>query len=142
MKSFMVVPALIFLAVTISQAQDIAGDWQGTLSAGGQELRLVLHITKAPDNSLNATLDSIDQPGANGIPVSSITLKDSKLDLEVEMVHGSYEGKISAAHGAKAQLYRSNSSAPSRLSRPNLSQPSPPTSTAPGWERSTPEPSS
>jgi len=96
MKSFMVVPALRFLAVTISQAQDIAGDWQGTLSAGGQELRLVLHITKAPDNSLNATLDSIDQPGANGIPVSSIALKDSKLDLGVEMVHGSYEGEVSA----------------------------------------------
>ena len=95
MKRFMVVTALMFLAATISRAQDIAGDWQGTLSAGGQELRLVLHITKAPDNSLKATLDSIDQPGANGIPVSSITLKDSKLDLGVEMVHGSYEGKVS-----------------------------------------------
>jgi uncharacterized protein len=94
MKRFMVVTALIFLAASISRAQDIAGDWQGTLNAGGQELRLVLHITKAPDNSLKATLDSIDQPGGNGIPVSSITLKDSKLELGVEMVHGSYEGKV------------------------------------------------
>jgi hypothetical protein len=88
------VTALIFLAAGVSRAQDIAGDWQGTLSAGGQELRLVLHITKAPDNSLKATLDSIDQPGANVIPVSSISLKDSKLDLGVEMVHGTYEGKV------------------------------------------------
>jgi fermentation-respiration switch protein FrsA (DUF1100 family) len=94
MKRFMVFTALIFLAAGVSRAQDIAGDWQGTLSAGGQELRLVLHITKAPDNSLKATLDSIDQPGANGIPVSSISLKDSKLDLGVEMVHGTYEGKV------------------------------------------------
>ena len=75
MKRFMVVPALIFLAATVSRAQDIAGDWQGTLSAGGQELHLVLHITKASDNSLKATLDSLDQPGGNGIPVSSISLK-------------------------------------------------------------------
>jgi uncharacterized protein len=96
MKRFMVFTALIFLAAGVSRAQDIAGDWQGTLSAGGQQLRLVLHITKAPDNSLKATLDSIDQPGGNGIPVSFITLKDSKLDLEVEMVHGSYEGKVSS----------------------------------------------
>ena len=88
MKRLMVFTALIFLAAGVSRAQDIAGDWQGTLNAGGQELRLVLHITKAPDNSLKATLDSIDQPGANGIPVSSISLKDSKLDLVVEMVHG------------------------------------------------------
>jgi uncharacterized protein len=95
MKRYMVVTALIVLAAAVSRAQDIAGDWQGTLNAGGQELRLVLHITKAADNSLKATLDSIDQPGGNGIPVSSITLKDSKLELGVEMVHGSYEGKVS-----------------------------------------------
>ena len=96
MKRFMIMATLIFLAVGVSRAQDIAGDWQGTLSAGGQDLRLVLHVTKAPDNSLKATLDSIDQPGGNGIPVSSISLKDSKLNLGVEMVHGTYEGKVAA----------------------------------------------
>ena len=96
MKRFMIMATLIFFAVGVSRAQDIAGDWQGTLSAGGQDLRLVLHVTKAPDNSLKATLDSIDQPGGNGIPVSSISLKDSKLNLGVEMVHGTYEGKVAA----------------------------------------------
>jgi pimeloyl-ACP methyl ester carboxylesterase len=94
MKRFLTIAVLTFLAATCADAQDIAGDWQGTISAGGQDLRLVLHITKAPDNSLKATLDSIDQPGANGIPVSSISLRDSKLDLGVEMVHGTYEGKV------------------------------------------------
>jgi uncharacterized protein len=96
MKRFMIMATLMFLAVGVSRAQDIAGDWQGTLSAGGQDLRLVLHVTKAPDNSLKATLDSIDQPGGNGIPVNSISLKDSKLNLGVEMVHGTYEGKVAA----------------------------------------------
>ena len=95
MKRFMIMAALIIFAAAVSRAQDIAGDWQGTISAGGQDLRLVLHITKASDNSLKATLDSIDQRDANGIPVSSISLKDSKLDLGVEMVHGTYEGKVS-----------------------------------------------
>jgi hypothetical protein len=78
------------------RAQDIAGDWQGTLSVSGAELRLVLHVTKFADSSLKATLDSIDQPGANGIPVSSITLKDSKLSLGIDAVHGTYEGKVAA----------------------------------------------
>ncbi len=86
--------ATFLLAATFTNAQDIAGDWQGTLSAGGAELRLVLHITKAPDGSLKATLDSVDQ-SANGIPVNSITLKDSKLNLDVTAVHGTYEGKVS-----------------------------------------------
>jgi len=85
---------LMFLAAaTFANAQDVAGDWQGTLSAGGNELRLVLHISKAPDGALKATLDSVDQ-GANGIPVNAVTLKDSKLNLDVAAVHGTYEGKV------------------------------------------------
>src|SRR5215831_11087292 len=83
------------MAATLTRAQDIAGDWQGTLDTGMGQLRLVLHITKAADNSLKATLDSIDQ-GANGIPVNSVMLKDSKLSLDVTAVHGTYEGKIAA----------------------------------------------
>jgi hypothetical protein len=77
----------------LAHAQDIAGDWKGTLSAGGSELHLVLHIEKAADGSFKATLDSVDQ-GANGIPVNSISLKDSRLNLGVEAVHGTYEGKV------------------------------------------------
>ncbi len=83
------------MAATFAHAQDIAGDWQGTLDTGMGQLRLVLHITKAVDNSLKATLDSVDQ-AANGIPVNSVTLKDSKLNLDVTAVHGTYEGKVSA----------------------------------------------
>jgi hypothetical protein len=75
-----------------AQAQ-IAGDWQGTLNAGDTQLRLVLHVTAAKDGSLTATVDSVDQ-GANGIPVSAITLKDSKLSITVDAVHGTYEGTL------------------------------------------------
>jgi fermentation-respiration switch protein FrsA (DUF1100 family) len=93
MKRFIAVAALV-LAASFANAQDIAGDWQGTLDAAGSKLRLVLHISKAPDNSLKATLDSLDQEGANGIPVSSVSLKDSKLSLGVEIIHGAYEAKV------------------------------------------------
>jgi len=54
-----------------------------------------LHVTKATDGSLTATLDSIDQ-NAPGIPVNAVTLKDSKLDLTIDAVHGTYTGKVSA----------------------------------------------
>jgi fermentation-respiration switch protein FrsA (DUF1100 family) len=89
MKRILILIMLV-AAATFAGAQDIAGDWQGTLNAGSAELRLVLHLTKAPD-----TLDSIDQPGANGIPVASVTLKDSKLTLDVAMIHAAYEAKVS-----------------------------------------------
>ena len=95
MKRILILAVLV-IAASLARAQDIAGDWQGTLSVSGAELRLVLHISKAPDNSFKATLDSIDQPGANGIPVNSITLKDSKLNLDVATVHGTYDGNVAA----------------------------------------------
>jgi hypothetical protein len=91
---------LLALALGIStacalQAQDIAGDWHGTLDTGQGQLRLVLHITKGDGGSYKATLDSVDQ-GANGIPVNSVTLKGSKLNLTVDAVNGTYEGDVNA----------------------------------------------
>ena len=94
MKRLIVVLMLLFAASAV-RAQDIAGDWEGTLHAGAADLRLVLHINKTDAGALKATLDSVDQ-AANGIPVSSISLKDSKLSLGVELVHGTYEGKVSS----------------------------------------------
>jgi len=95
MKKLLVTFAFILLATAVSLAQDITGDWNGTLSINGAELRLVLHVTKNPDGTLKSTLDSVDQ-NAKGIPVASTTLKDSTLDLKVEAVNGTYEGKVSA----------------------------------------------
>src|SRR5579864_5981503 len=95
MKNLSAVFAFILLTCGVTLAQDITGDWNGTLNANGAELRLVLHITKNSDGSLKATLDSVDQ-GANGIPVSSATLKDSNLNLKVDAVSGAYEGKVNA----------------------------------------------
>jgi fermentation-respiration switch protein FrsA (DUF1100 family) len=87
--------AILLASTTVCFAQDITGDWNGTLNTGMGELRLVLHFMKNPDSSWKATLDSVDQ-GARGIPVSSATLKDSKLNLKVDAVNGTYEGKVNA----------------------------------------------
>jgi fermentation-respiration switch protein FrsA (DUF1100 family) len=88
------IPILLLAATCMAQSPDLAGDWQGTLNTGMGELRLVLHITKAPDGALKATLDSVDQ-NTNGIPVDSVVLKNSKLNLDIGAVHGTYEGTVS-----------------------------------------------
>src|SRR5216683_7199878 len=95
MKKLFIIFAFIAATTSLSFSQDIVGDWNGKLTVGQAELRLVLHVTKADDGSLKATLDSIDQ-GAPGIPVNTITLRDSKLDLTVDAVHGTYDGKVNA----------------------------------------------
>lgn len=87
---------LCLSSAAFADAQAVEGDWQGTLKAGGGELRLALHVTKGGDGGLKATLDSVDQ-NAMGIPVSSITLNSSALKFEMQEIGGSYEGKVSAA---------------------------------------------
>ena len=77
----------------LSHAQtSIAGDWQGTLVTPGPQLHLLLHITAAKDGSLSATLDSVDQ-GAS-FPLTTISLKNSKLDFTFDPAHISYEGTV------------------------------------------------
>jgi hypothetical protein len=99
MTRFLQLAALALVVACMAWAQsptpDVVGDWQGALDTGQGQLRLVLHLTKAADGSLAATIDSLDQ-GANAIPVSSVTLKASKLSLGVDAVNGSYEGTVNA----------------------------------------------
>src|SRR5579863_5303744 len=116
MKKVLLTLALAVAASSVVRAQNVVGDWQGTLKAGPAELRLVLHVTKSGDGGLKATLDSIDQ-GANGIPVTSITLKDSKLSFTVDSVHGSYEGKFDAAAGSIAGTWSQGAPLPLEFKR-------------------------
>ena len=104
--SRVVLAMLLFLGVATAQkspnapakktaASPVAGDWQGTLDAGGQQLHLALHIKQAADGTLSATLDSLDQ-GANGIVIDKISFQDGKLSFSSSAIHGSYEGKLTA----------------------------------------------
>jgi len=85
--------------IVSAQQQDtseisIEGIWQGKLKVPGTELRVVFKISKNPDGTLTATLDSPDQ-GVTGIPVEEVIFKDNTLHLEVKSVGGVYEGKVS-----------------------------------------------
>ncbi len=78
----------------------LAGDWSGSLAAGGTTLRLVAHFAPKPDaapagSAFTGTLDSIDQ-GANGIPFSQVTLTDGAVHLESKVITALYDGKLSA----------------------------------------------
>ena len=71
----------------------IVGDWDGSLNAGGNSLRVVLHVTQGKDGKLTGTLDSPDQ-GATGIPISSITYKEPALHFEIEKFGAGYDGTM------------------------------------------------
>lgn len=85
--------------VIFAQQQDtsvigIEGIWQGELKVPGTVLRIVFKVSKNPDGTLTATLDSPDQ-GATDIPVEEVIFKDNILRLNVKSVGGVFEGKVS-----------------------------------------------
>jgi non-heme chloroperoxidase len=83
---------------TTRPVQDLAGDWQGTLSAGPQQLRLMLKIQRADSTTWNATLFSIDQSpdfGA-GMAANVVTVRGLELNVTVNAVRGTYQGRFSA----------------------------------------------
>ena len=67
--------------------------WQGALEVGGIKLRLVLKITKNPNGTLRATLDSVDQ-GAMNLPVDSIVVENKIMRFTMKSIGGSYEGTL------------------------------------------------
>ena len=76
-------------------AQDITGTWQGTLQPPqGSSIRIVMKLSK-DDGRLKAVMYSIDQ-GARPINASSVTLDGSVFKFAIDMIGGSYEGKLSA----------------------------------------------
>src|SRR5258708_5927021 len=77
----------------------LEGHWSGSLQAGEAVLHLVLHVSRATDGSLQATIDSLDQ-GVYGIEVTALTVKDSILHFNVASAGASYEGKFSAVHAS------------------------------------------
>jgi len=113
------IPIAVLAATTIlaARAQDITGDWQGTLKpAPVVELHLLLHISKANDGTLKASMDSLDQ-GAMGIAISTIAFKDSTLTFTSAEIDGSYQGKLNADVSLIEGTWTQGASFPLKLTR-------------------------
>jgi pimeloyl-ACP methyl ester carboxylesterase len=86
---------LASLSASTFHAQDITGNWQGTLTPPeGSPVRIVLQVTRDAGQALKAKIYSIDQ-GPERNRVDSVTLQDSAVKFELGTVQGSYEGRLS-----------------------------------------------
>jgi uncharacterized protein len=85
--------------------RNIVGLWQGTLSSQGMELRVVFHVEKDSNGTLNATMDSPDQ-GAKGIVVDKVTVRGDSIALEVKMIGGGYYGSIQPGDSAMNGMWK------------------------------------
>lgn len=91
MKTILILVVAMFTS-SITNAQDITGQWNGILKIQGMQLRVVFHISKT-DTGYSSTMDSPDQ-GARGLPVTTTIFEKSKLTLESKMSRFEFNGEL------------------------------------------------
>jgi len=98
MKRFTRLTALTAFTALHVFGQDISGEWQGSLKAGPQELRVILQVAKSDNGAWTANLLSIDQSPDRGIGMAatSFSLDGSNVKFVIGQAQGSYDGKLSA----------------------------------------------
>lgn len=79
-------------AVNAPLSADLEGTWEGTLDAGGAQLRLRF-VLQNVSGAGKGHIISIDQGGSE-IPISKITQAGSHVSIEVPVVSGAYEGEL------------------------------------------------
>lgn len=108
--------ALLFsVAVYSAPAQTVAGDWQGSISAGGKTLRIVFHISKSGD-SYTATFDSPDQ-GAIGMAANGVRVTGDSIYIAIAVVNGGYNGKWDGANQINGALIQNAAQMPMNMQR-------------------------
>ena len=94
MKKPLLLLLLVFSLTSLS-AQDINGDWFGTLNVQGFKLPLVFHI-KTTDTATTVKMDSPSQK-AFGIPASTARFESDTLHVGLKSLGASYSGFFDGA---------------------------------------------
>lgn len=86
----------MLLTAPSALAQDAQGKWTGAVKAPGQDIPLVLTVTKAADGTLTASMESPSQAPGMVIPLDSITVANGEMTFAMAQILGDYKGKWNA----------------------------------------------
>ena len=70
-------------------AKDVTGSWQGTLTVGTKDLRIVIKLSKGDDGGMKVVFSSIDQ----GAQVAGTATVQGSV-VKVSIPSATYEGKV------------------------------------------------
>src|SRR5580700_2216921 len=106
--------ALAALQGTALQAQNITGDWQGTLEVPQRKVRLIFKIGLENDK-LTATIYTVDQASP---PIATTIAQDgSTVKMTIPAINGKYEGKLSADGNSITGTFSQGGQLPLNLAR-------------------------
>jgi non-heme chloroperoxidase len=107
---------MLLLLPGFVQAQEMIGDWQGTLVVGQTKLRVILKVSAGTDKKLAGELYSIDQT-TDALPVDSISVEGKSVNIALPMIHGSYAGTLSTDSNSIDGTWTQGGSNPLKLER-------------------------
>jgi pimeloyl-ACP methyl ester carboxylesterase len=118
-----VLPALSLLAglsidtAALAQAApDPVGDWHGVLETPRGGLTLIISVSRTPDGSLKADLESPDQ-GPGKFPATTIQVMGEQLSFALAPINASFKGHWVAAGQAWDGIFTQGSDLPLKLTR-------------------------
>jgi len=106
--------ALLAGAAFAQPAHPYDGDWAGTLEAGGNKLRLELHV-KTDASGSTAVLDSLDQNAS--LPASAVKIENGEFSALFLSAGGELTGKLSADGSQFVGAWKQGGTAPLTLTK-------------------------
>lgn len=79
-------------------AQDLSGQWQGTLVAAQYDpIDVVFNLHKADDEALHTGTLDIPSQFRSGLPIDSITIRDQQITIRLSSIQVEYYGSLMLA---------------------------------------------
>jgi hypothetical protein len=76
--------------------KEFEGNWAGAMDGGGgQAVRFALQLSRAADGTASGRIISVDQ-GGQVIPLTTISIKETKLEFEARALSATYSGVLNA----------------------------------------------
>ncbi len=74
-------------------AQNLSGDWKGSIDANGTEIPLIFHFLKTISGRFEGKWDSPKQ-NANGLSFSEVDVVGDSIHLGIKMIGGAFRGRF------------------------------------------------
>ena len=104
--------------------KNFEGAWEGTIEEDGKVRRVGLHMMPAADGVATATLIARDH-GSLKIPVTTVTIENMQLVLDVRAVSGRYRGTLGAGGEIGGEWSEGSKRVPLAFKRPSPAVESP-----------------
>lgn len=93
--TFLTTICLSLLISSCAMAQDLSGQWQGTLVAAQYEpIEVVFNLNRADENVPHTGTLDIPSQFRSGLPIDSVSIRDQQITIRLSSIQVEYYGNL------------------------------------------------